>query len=91
MSCLCTKSNTFFMGCVCYCGDIHTGIPATEDGIYKIDIIYLGGVIHQELDLIANDEIILSFDKNENYLYTISITTPNGILTCYQFKTQFCV
>lgn len=91
MSCLCTSNSIFYMGCFCYCEDIYTGIPANEDGIFKIEIEYLGAVIYQELDLKANDEIILSFDKNENYLYNVKITHPDETFQCYQFKTQFCV
>lgn len=91
MSCNCNTDNTTDLGCFCSCDDINTGLLATATGLHYVEIKFLDGQINLELDLIEDDEIILEFDKNENYKYTFSITNPNNETLCYQFKTQFCV
>lgn len=91
MSCLCTSDNITDLGCFCYCNDINTGILASMDGTYVIEIKYLDGTKVIELELLEEEEIVLEFDKNENYEYIFSVTKPNNETSCYQFKTQFCV
>ena len=90
MSCICNTDNIVILGCYCYCDDIETGIETLQTGNHKVKIKYLDSVIEQEYLLASGDELVLEFDKNEDYEYIFELTYPNNTKQCYQFKTQYC-
>jgi hypothetical protein len=90
MSCICNTDNIVDLGCVCYCDDVATGIETTQTGVHLVRIKYLDSVIEQQYILAGGDELVIVFDKNEDYEYIFELTYPNNVKECYQFRTQYC-
>lgn len=90
MSCNCNSDNIVYLGCFCSCSPIETGIETAQNGGHRVNINYLDSIIEQVYILASGDELVLVFDKNENYEYTFELIYPNNTKECYQFKTQYC-
>ena len=86
-----------FLGCYDSCGNIDTGLIASETGNH---IIYLYvGMIRLKIteSVTSGNNIIITSPVNENYTFEMNIKNPSGSAyssggkECWTFKTDICV
>lgn len=77
MSCCCTKILELCK--VNSCGDINTGILATDTGIHKLVVDFLNVQLQVDAEINIGDEIIFPASTlNESYKFTGYIIGPDG-------------
>ncbi len=69
--------------------DINTGLFATQNGVYKIHLQYVGGIITKRITLSVNDPVIIERPFNESYLYKFTIEKPDRTLLSVDDCTNF--
>jgi len=80
-------SSVIDLGCFNSCQTIDTGLLALENGTYTLHIDFLGAKKIETKTLSIGASIVIDSVLNENYEYTVQITSPSGLKTCYKFKT----
>jgi hypothetical protein len=91
MSCCC--ENKIDLGCFSVCEDLQTGILATIDATYSLEIRFMSITIKKSVALLIGEEITI--DKtflNENSEFELMVKVSGAYLpNCYTFKTTPCI
>jgi len=67
-----------YLGAFPHSQNIHTGLSATQNGTYTLELEFAGSKQFKYLNIIAPDEIIVYTPFNENYTYKMRIKQPDG-------------
>jgi hypothetical protein len=90
MSCC---ENKIDLGCFDVCDDLATGILATSDGTYSLEIRFMSITIKKDVALLTGAEVVLPKALlNENSEFELKIKVGGVYYTnCYTFKTTPCI
>lgn len=67
-----------YLGAFPHNENIHTGIPALQNGTYTLELEFAGSKQFKYLNIVAPGEIIVYMPFNENYTYKMRIKQPDG-------------
>lgn len=86
MACCCTRTKQLCN--VPVCGDdavIHTGVNATEDGLYTLVLEFLGVQFRITVVGTTGEELVFpAHELNESYTFTGKIFAPDGELFTFE-------